>query len=209
MIFYPIETLVKAGIKDILIIIAPEYSGHFLNLLGSGSDFGANFTYEVQQKPGGLSEAFIIGEKFIDGDSVTMILGDNIFEHDFSEQIKNFQSGAIVFAKEVPDPERYGVIEFDENKNVLSIVEKPENPQSNYAMVGIYICDNKVSEFAKSVKPSDRGEIEITSTINQYLDKKELKVEIIDGMWEDAGTFDSLLKVNNLVAEKVKNGEWV
>ncbi len=208
MIFYPINTLVKAGIKDILIIIAPDYAGHFLNLLGSGSDFGANFTYEVQQKPGGLSEAFIIGENFIDEDNVTMILGDNIFEHDFSEQIKNFQSGAVVFAKEVPDPERYGVIEFDENKNVLSIVEKPENPKSNYAMTGIYICDNKVSSFAKSAKPSERGEIEITETINQYLDKKELKVEVIDGMWEDAGTFDSLLRVNNLVAEKVKRGEW-
>ncbi len=202
MIFYPIETLVQAGIKEILIIVAPDYAGHFLNLLGSGSDFGANFSYEVQQKPGGLSEAFIIGEKFIDGDSVTMILGDNIFDHNFSEHIKNFESGAVVFAKEVPDPERYGVIEFDENKNVLSIVEKPENPKSNYAMVGIYICDNKVSGFAKSVKPSDRGEIEITETINQYLDKKELKVEIIEGMWEDAGTFDSLLKVSNLIAEK-------
>jgi len=208
MIFYPIETLVKAGITDILIIVAPEYAGHFLNLLGSGQEFGANFSFEVQDKPRGLSDAFIMGEKFLDGDSVTMILGDNIFEDDFSEQIKNFQSGAMVFAKEVSDPERYGVIEFDENHNVLSIVEKPQEPKSNYAMVGLYICDNNVSSIAKSVTPSERGEIEITETINTYLKKQQLKVGIIKGMWEDAGTFDSLLRVNNLVAEKVRKGEW-
>lgn len=208
MIFYPIETLVKAGITDILIIVAPDYAGHFLNLLGSGQDFGANFSFEVQDTPRGLSDAFIMGEKFLDGDSVTMILGDNIFEDDFSEHIKNFESGAMVFAKEVPDPERYGVIEFDENHNVLSIVEKPQEPQSNYAMVGLYICDNNVSAIAKAVTPSERGEIEITETINVYLRKQQLKVGIIQGMWEDAGTFDSLLRVNNLVAEKVRKGEW-
>lgn len=208
MIFYPIETLVKAGITEILIIIAPDYSGHFLNLLGTGKQFGAKFTYEIQEKPRGLSEAFIIGEDFIGDDSVTMILGDNIFEDNFSEHVRNFKKGAVVFAKEVADAERYGVIEFDEDKNVLSIIEKPEQPKSNYAMTGIYICDNKVSSFAKSIDPSERGEIEITETINKYLEKKELKVEIIEGMWEDAGTFDSLLRVNNLVAEKVRAGEW-
>jgi glucose-1-phosphate thymidylyltransferase len=204
MIFYPIETLVKAGIKDILIIIAPDYAGHFLNLLGSGKEFGVKFTFEIQEEPRGLSDAFIIGENFIEDDNVTMILGDNIFDDDFSEHIRNFSEGAMVFAKEVPDPERYGVIEFDENKNVVSIVEKPEQPKSNYAMVGIYICDNKVPQYAKSVQPSDRGEIEITATINKYLEEKKLKVEVIKGMWEDAGTFDSLLKVNNLIAEKYK-----
>ena len=167
MIFYPIETLVKAGITEILIIISPEYAGHFLNLLGSGRDFGAKFTYEIQEQPKGLSEAFIIGENFIEDDNVAMILGDNIFEQNFSEQVKNFKGGATVFAKEVPDPQRYGVIEFDENKNVLSIVEKPEEPKSNYAMTGMYICDNRVSAFAKSITPSDRGEIEITETINK------------------------------------------
>jgi glucose-1-phosphate thymidylyltransferase len=208
MIFYPIETLVKAGIKDILIIIAPDYAGHFLNLLGSGKNFGAKFTYEIQEKPGGLAEAFMIGENFIEDDNVTMILGDNIFEDDFSEQIKNFKSGATVFAKEVSDPERYGVIEFDNDNNVLSVVEKPEHPKSNFAMTGIYICDNRVSSFAKYLEPSDRGEVEITEVITKYLEKKELKVEFIEGMWEDAGTFDSLLRVNNLVAEKVKNKEW-
>jgi glucose-1-phosphate thymidylyltransferase len=209
MIFYPINTLVRAGIKDILIIISPEYAGHFLNLLGSGKDFGVKFTYEIQEKPKGLSEAFIIGENFIEDDNVTMILGDNIFEDNFSDHIKSFEKGAKVFAKEVPDPERYGVIEFDEDKNVLSIIEKPENPKSNYAMTGIYICDNRVASFAKTLTPSERGEIEITETINKYLETKELKVEIIDGMWEDAGTFDSLLRVNNLVAEKVKRGELI
>ena len=202
MIFYPIETLVKAGIKDILIIIAPEYSGQFLNLLGSGKDFGAKFTYEIQEEPKGLSDAFIIGENFIEGDNVTMILGDNIFDHDFSSTIQNFESGAMVFAKEVHDPNRYGVIEFDENKNVLSIVEKPEHPKSKFAMVGMYVCDGKVSSIAKSIKPSPRGEIEITDTINAYLDQKELKVDIIDGMWEDAGTFDSLFRANTYWAQK-------
>src|SRR5258708_5186550 len=127
MIFYPIETLIRSGIKDILIIIAPEYAGHFLNLLGSGKDFGAKFTYEIQEEPRGLSDAFIIGENFIERDNVAMILGDNIFDYDFSNTIQNFRSGAMVFAKEVTDPQRYGVIEFDENKNVLSIVEKPEH----------------------------------------------------------------------------------
>jgi len=205
MIFYPIETLVKAGIKDIMIIIAPTYAGQFLNLLGSGREFGAKFTYEIQEEPRGLSDAFIMGEKFIEDDSVAMILGDNIFEDDFSEYIKNFESGAIVFAKEVHDPERYGVIEFDENKNVISIVEKPKEPKSNYAMVGLYICDNNVSKIAKAVTPSDRGEIEITGTINEYLKKEQLKVGIIEGMWEDAGTFDSLLRANNLIAEKAKH----
>ncbi len=202
MIFYPIETLVHSGIKDILIIIAPEYAGHFLNLLGSGKDFGAKFTYEIQEEPKGLSDAFIIGENFIEGDNVAMILGDNVFDYDFSNTIQNFQSGAVVFAKEVPDPQRYGVIEFDENKNVLSIVEKPEQPKSNYAMVGIYVCDNKVSSYAKSIHPSSRGEIEITDTINMYLQNKELKVEIIEGMWEDAGTFESLFRANKYWAGK-------
>jgi glucose-1-phosphate thymidylyltransferase len=207
MIFYPIETLLTAGIRDILIIIAPEYSGQFLNLLGSGKDLGAKFTYEIQEEPKGLSDAFIIGENFIEDDNVTMILGDNIFDHDFSDTISQFKSGAMVFAKEVHDPNRYGVIEFDDNKNVLSIVEKPEHPKSKYAMVGMYVCDNKVSSIAKSIKPSNRGEIEITDTINDYLKRKELKVEIIDGMWEDAGTFDSLFRANSYWAEKSRAKE--
>lgn len=207
MIYYPIHTLVRAGIKDILIIVAPTYSGQFLNLLGSGSEFGANFAYEVQAEPRGLADAFIVGRDFIGKDSVAMILGDNIFEHDFTESISSFKSGARIFAKKVPDPERYGIVEFDENNKVKSIVEKPENPKSDYAAVGFYIYDNKVIEYAKNLKPSSRGEIEIVDLHNKYLKSGELDVNVIEGMWEDAGTFDSLLRVGNWAAEKARNGE--
>lgn len=202
MIYYPIETLTRAGITDILIVVAPDYSGQFLNLLGTGAHFGANFTYEVQEEPRGLPDAFIIGEKFIGDDDVTLILGDNIFDYDFSNEIKTFDKGGRVFAKKVHDPERYAVIDFDENNTVLSIIEKPENPQSEYAMVGIYILDNRASAFAKNLKPSRRGELEIPDVINQYKDIGELKVSIIDSSWHDAGTFDSLLEANNYWAEK-------
>ncbi len=150
-----------------------------------------------------------MGEKFIEGDNVAMILGDNIFDDDFSDYIKNFESGGMVFAKEVHDPQRYGVIEFDKDHNVLSIVEKPENPKSNFAMVGIYLLDNKASTFAKNVKPSARGEIEIPDVINQYREAGELKVGVINGIWEDAGTFDSLLRAGNYMADKVKKGQQV
>lgn len=202
MIFYPIETLIKAGIKDILIIIAPDYAGHFLNLLGSGKEFGAKFTYEIQEEPRGLAEAFIIGENFIGEDSVAMILGDNIFDHDFSGSIASFKHGARIFAKEVEDPERFGVVEFDQKHKVISIVEKPAQPKSNYAVVGMYVYDNRVIDFAKNLKPSERGEIEITDLNNVYRQKGELDVNIIEGVWEDAGTFDSLLRANNIMAAK-------
>ncbi|PJC33205.1 spore coat protein [Candidatus Roizmanbacteria bacterium CG_4_9_14_0_2_um_filter_39_13] len=205
MIFHPIETLTQAGIQDILIIIAPEYAGQFLNLLGTGSDFGAKFTYEIQEEPRGLADAFIIGEHFIGNDNVTMILGDNIFDENFSSVVQNFQSGGHVFAKKVQDPQRYAVIEFDEHQNVLSIMEKPQIPKSDYAMVGLYILDNRASKFAKNVKPSARDEIEIPDVINQYLPSGELKVTTLSGIWEDAGTFDSLLKVNNYWAEKARD----
>ena len=207
MIFYPIETLLKAGIKDILIIMAPDYAGHFLNLLGSGREFGARFSYEIQEEPRGLSDAFIVGENFIGKDNVTMILGDNIFDHDFSKDIKNFKSGGHVFGKEVPDPQRYGVIEFDKDNNVLSIMEKPDKPKSNYAMVGIYILDQRAAEFAKQVKPSARGELEIPDLINRYRERGELKVSVIDGIWEDAGTFDSLLRASVIMQQKAMEGK--
>jgi glucose-1-phosphate thymidylyltransferase len=202
MIYYPIETLINSGIKDILIIIAPDYSGHFLNLLGDGKEFGAHFSYSVQKEPKGLADAFIIGADFIGNDDVTMILGDNIFEENFSEQIQNFKSGAMVFAKKVDDPKRFGVVEFDQNMKALSIEEKPENPKSNYAVVGLYTYDNKVVEFAKNLAPSPRGEIEITDINNIYLQKGELQVNLFDSLWEDAGTFDSLLHVSNIMAQK-------
>jgi glucose-1-phosphate thymidylyltransferase len=200
MIYYPLETLLKAGIKDVLIIIAPDRAGDFLRLLGSGKEFGAKFTYEIQDKPEGLAQAFIIGETFIGDDNCALILGDNIFSDDFSEEINNFKSGAVVFAKEVSDPERYGVVEFNEKMEAISIVEKPAEPKSNYAVTGFYIYDNHVIEHAKSLKPSKRGELEITDLNNVYLKNGQLKVALTKGEWVDTGTFDSLLQASNLVA---------
>ncbi len=205
MIYYPIETLIKAGIKDILIIIAPDYAGHFLNLLGSGREMGVRFSYEIQEEPRGLADAFIVGENFIGDDAVTMVLGDNIFDHDFSNDIKNFKEGARVYAYKVEDPERFGVAEFDENMNVKSIEEKPQNPKSNYAVVGMYTYDNSVVERAKNLKPSDRGEIEITDLNNTYLKEGKLSASIIEGVWEDAGTFDSLLRAGIVMQEKAQS----
>jgi glucose-1-phosphate thymidylyltransferase len=194
MIFYPLETLLKAGIKDILIIVAPDHAGDFLKLLGSGNEFGCKFTYEIQDKPEGLAQAFIIGENFIGRDSVTLILGDNVFEGDFSEPIKNFQSGGRVFAKEVNDPERFGVVEFDENKKALSIEEKPTQPKSNYAVTGLYIYDNSVVSKAKNLAPSARGELEITDLNNVFLKEGTLDVGFVEGKWLDTGTFESLFE---------------
>lgn len=205
MIYYPLQTLLKAGIKEILIIVAPDYAGQFLNLLGSGKEFGADFSYEIQDQPRGLAEAFIIGEKFIDNDSVTMILGDNIFlGQDFSQKIKDFKSGGMIFAKKVQDPQRYGVVEFGKNNKVLSIEEKPVIPKSNYAIVGLYTFDKRISHIARGLQPSARGELEITDLHKYYLKKGELKVNIFKGIWEDAGTFESLLRVSNIVAEREK-----
>lgn len=205
MIYYPLNTLIKAGIKDILIIVAPEQAGHYLNLLGSGKDFGVKFSYEVQDKPEGLAQAFLIGERFIDEDSVCMILGDNIFEDDFSDDIKNFKGGAKVFAKRVPDPHRFGVVEFDENNKAISIEEKPENPKSNYCVTGLYVYDNQVVNISKNLKPSDRGELEITDVNRVYLEKGQLDVAMVEGAWVDAGTFDSLLEAQILAKEKLQN----
>jgi glucose-1-phosphate thymidylyltransferase len=204
MIMYPLETLLHAGIQEILIIVAPDHAGDFLHLLGSGKEFGAKFTYEIQDKPGGLAEAFVIGADFIGEDNVTMILGDNIFEDDFSETIKNFRSGGHVFAKEVPDPERFGVVKFDDKMNAVKIEEKPKVYLSSFAVTGLYIYDNRVVDIARQVRPSARGELEITDLHNWYLGRGELRVDIVKGEWIDAGTFDSLLRAGNLVAEKKK-----
>ena len=202
MIFYPLQTLLKAGIKEILIIVAPERAGDYLRLLGSGREFGAKFTYEIQDKPEGLAQAFIIGKDFIGEDSVCMILGDNIFEDDFSETIKNFKSGGLIFATKVPDPERSGVVGFDENNRAIKIVEKPKEWISDYAIPGLYLYDNRVCEVAKQVKPSARGELEITDLHNWYLEKGELTVEKVKGEWVDAGTFESLFKAAELARKK-------
>ena len=207
MVFYPIQTLIKAGIKDILIIIAPDYSGHFLNLLGTGEEFGAHFSYAVQKEPKGLADAFIVGQDFIDGDDVTMVLGDNIIDHDFSSEIKNFKSGGQIYVKKLDDIEtvkRLGVVELDQKNNVLSIEEKPSAPKSMYISVGLYTYDHRVVEIAKNLKPSPRGEIEISgnpSINNTFLEMGELKACVFDGFWEDAGTFDSLLHCSNHMAE--------
>lgn len=203
MIFYPLNTLIAAGIRDILIIVAPEYSGHFLNLLGSMfRNHGVRVSFVVQKKPRGLAEAYILGEDFLDGGPSTMVLGDNIFEDDFTESITSFQSGGRIFAKEVPDPERFGVVEFDTNGKVLSIEEKPKAPKSNCAIPGIYIFDGRASEAARSLAPSDRGEIEITGIHNYYLGQNELDVRTIQGGWFDTGTPDSLLDSAIYVREK-------
>lgn len=204
MIYYPIETLVQAGIEEILIIVSPEFAGHYLNLLGTGKEFGAHFSFVVQAEPKGLPEAFIYGADFIDNDNVTLILGDNIFDYDFSGHIKNFQGGGEIYAKKVADPERFGVVEFDPDMKVLSIEEKPAKPKSDYAVVGIYTFDHSVVGYAKKLKPSKRGELEIVDLHNIYLKQNKLKVNIINGIWEDAGTFESLLRAGNLMAKKCK-----
>jgi len=203
MIFYPLNLLIKAGIKDILVIVAPEHSGQFLNLLGSIFDKGnIKIEFKVQTVPRGLADAFIIGEDFIANDNVTMVLGDNIFEDDLSEQIKNFKSGGLVFAKKVSDPERFGVVKFNENMEAVEVQEKPEKWISDYALTGLYVYDSKVVQAAKEARPSARGEIEITELHNFYLNKKNLKVSMLKGAWLDAGTFDSLLEAGQTVKEK-------
>ncbi|MFH1744671.1 MAG: sugar phosphate nucleotidyltransferase [bacterium] len=205
MIYYPLNTLIQAGIKEILIIISPEYAGHYLNLLGSGKEFGVKITYEIQDEPKGLADAFIIGENFIDDEDVVMILGDNIFEDNLAEEIKSFKKGGKVFVKKVTDPERFGVVKFDKNMKAEKIVEKPKEWISDYAITGLYIYDSRVVEAAKNVKPSDRGEIEITDLHNWYLEKGELEVAMVKNAWIDAGTFDSYLEAQILAKEKLQN----
>lgn len=202
MIFYPLETLMRGGIKEVLIITAPERAGDFLRLLGSGKEMGMKFTYEIQDNPEGLPQAFTIGENFIGDDNVALILGDNIFEDDFSEAIMNFKSGGHVFAKQVPDPERFGVVKFDQNNKAIKIIEKPKEFLSDFAITGLYLYDNRVIDIAKNLTKSDRGEYEIVDLHNAYLEKGELMVSTVEGEWLDAGTFDSLLAANLLIARK-------
>jgi glucose-1-phosphate thymidylyltransferase len=204
MIYYPISTLISAGIREILIISTPQDLPLFQKLLGDGSKIGCSFQYEVQENPNGLAEAFIIGEKFIGSDKVALILGDNIFYGSGLANIlksNNNPDGGIVYAYHVNDPERYGVVEFDENNKAISIEEKPESPKSNYAVPGIYFYDNDVIEIAKNIKPSKRGELEITEVNNVYLKKGKLSVEILDRgtAWLDTGTFNSLMQAVQFV----------
>jgi glucose-1-phosphate thymidylyltransferase len=193
MIFYPLNTLIQAGIKDILIIVSPDHSGHFLNLLGSlFRGFGVNISFVVQKSPRGLAEAFILAEDFLDGESSTLVLGDNVFEDDFTEAIQSFSAGGRIFAKEVSDPERFGVVEWGSDQTVLSIEEKPEHPKSRFAIPGIYIFDHTVVAAAKGLTPSVRGELEITDLHRHYLAERSLDVRVIKGAWFEMGTHQAL-----------------
>ncbi len=200
MIYYPMETLINAGIKDIMIVSGRGHAGHFLELLGSGVDFGVHFTYEIQEKAGGIAQALSLAEDFADGDSVTVILGDNIFQDNIKGDVANFNDGAKIFLKEVPDAYRFGVAELKGEK-VIGIEEKPKEPKSNFAVTGLYIYDSEVFDAIKTLKPSGRGELEITDVNNYYVDKGAMEYGILEGFWSDAGTFESLLRAGMLVKQ--------
>ncbi len=216
MIYYPLSTLMLAGIRDILIISTPEDTPRFEHLLGDGSQFGINLSYAVQPKPEGLAQAFLIGADFVGNDTCAMILGDNIFyggwfRKNLSEAVKNAENGiATIFGYYVKDPQRFGIVEFDENKKVLSVEEKPENPKTNYCITGLYFYDNRVVDFAKQVKPSARGELEITDLNRIYLENDSLAVQILGRgfAWLDTGTMDSLMEAATFV-QTVQNRQSV
>jgi len=204
MVYYPLTTLMSAGIKDILIITTPDDESQFRRLLGDGSAWGITLSYATQPNPDGLAQAFIIGEKFIGTDKVALVLGDNIFHgHKLSDSLKTCgdPDGGIVFAYQVSDPERYGVVEFSDDMKAISIEEKPTNPKSNYAVVGLYFYDNSVVDIAKNIKPSERGELEITSINEAYLNSGNLKVTVLDDgdVWLDTGTIDSMSEATDYV----------
>jgi glucose-1-phosphate thymidylyltransferase len=204
MIYYPLTTLMSAGIKEILVVTTPEHLDRFADLLGDGSQWGINLTYKVQPSPDGLAQAFILGENFIGDDKVALILGDNIFHGNrLGKSVSKCTDpdGGIVFAYHVDDPERYGVVEFDKTGKAISIEEKPEKPKSNYAVVGLYFYDNSVVDIAKRVKPSERGELEITSVNEEYLKQNKLTVTTLDesDVWLDTGTIDSMCDASDYV----------
>lgn len=207
MIYYPIKTLIDAGINDIMIVTGGNNPGHFLELLGNGHNFGLkDLNYTYQEGEGGIAEALGLTENFVDKDKVVVVLGDNLIEGSIKKAIDDFKkqpSGAKILLKEVHDPQRFGVPEIINGK-IINIEEKPKNPKSNYAVCGIYMYDSKVWDIVKTLKPSDRGELEITDVNNAYIKNNEMTYDILDGWWTDAGTFDSLLSASNLVAEKEK-----
>lgn len=200
MIFYPLQKLIDAGITDILIVSGPEHSGHFLRLLGSGKNFNVKFTYEIQDEAGGIAQALALAEDFADGQNVAVILGDNIFESDFSRDILSFKEGAKVFLKETADAKRFGVATLQGDK-VLGIEEKPKHPKSRYAVTGIYLYDAKVFDIIRTLKPSGRGELEITDVNNHYIRKGQLGYSLVKGFWTDAGTIETLYRASTLIRE--------
>lgn len=204
MIYYPLETLARAGLKDILIVSGPEHAGHFLHLLGSGKEFGVKLSYELQDEPGGIAQALGLAESFADGGSVAAILGDNIYEDDLSVAIRAFGQnpvGAHVFLKEVPDPERFGVAELA-GDTITQITEKPPSPRTNLAVTGLYLYDAKVFNIIKTLKPSGRGELEITDVNSAYVTAGTMRYTKVAGEWTDAGTFESLFRASSLIARR-------
>ena len=205
MIYYPLQTLLSAGIKDIMIVSGRGHAGHFLELLGSGADFNARFTYEIQDEAGGIAQALALAEDFADEEDVAVILGDNIFQDNVKDAVQSFKSGAHIFLKTVHDAERFGVAEVDKNsEQVLGIEEKPDAPKSDYAVTGLYVYDNGVFDVIKTLKPSGRGELEITDVNNEYIRQESLGYSVLEGYWSDAGTFDSLLRAGVMV-ERERN----
>ncbi|MGB4422370.1 MAG: sugar phosphate nucleotidyltransferase [Methanosarcina flavescens] len=203
MIYYPLETLISAGIKDIMIVSGRGHAGHFLELLGSGVDFGVHFTYEIQEQAGGIAQALYLAKDFVDGDNVTVILGDNIFQDNVKDDVKNFKTGAKIFLKEVPDAHRFGVAEL-KGKKVIGIEEKPKVPKTNFAVTGLYIYDSEVFDVIRTLKPSGRGELEITDVNNYYVNKGAMEYTVLEGFWSDAGTFESLLRAGMLVRQSMQ-----
>ena len=196
MILYPIETLRRSGILEIMLVCGREHAGDFINFLGSGKEYGVKLSYAVQDKNnGGIADALAYTEDFSDGGSMAVILGDNIFEDSFKDSVKSFQNGAKVFLKKVPNPQRYGVPVFDKSgKKIVKIEEKPENPKSSYALTGFYLVDNDIFSFIKKLKPSKRGELEMTDALNHYVEMGKTSFSVVNGQWYDTGTIDSLLE---------------
>jgi len=200
MIFYPLQTLIDAGIREIMIISGRGHAGHFLELLGSGIEFGVQLTYEIQEKAGGIAEALGLAEAWVDDDPVVVILGDNIFQDSIHADVDSFRKGAKIFLKEVPDAQRFGVAEIDDDR-VISIEEKPKKPKSRFAVTGLYLYDTNVFSVIRTLKPSGRGELEITDVNNSYIKRGEMQFSLLKGFWSDAGTFDSLLRASLLVQQ--------
>ncbi len=198
MIYYPLQTLLDAGITEIMIVSGRGHAGHFLELLGSGEEWNAHFTYQIQEQAGGIAQALGLAERWVEDDNVAVILGDNIFQDKIREYVTTFTGGAMIFLKEVPDAHRFGVAELDGDR-IVSIEEKPKHPKSNYAVTGLYLYDSKVFSIIRQLKPSARGELEITDVNNAYVQEGMMKYTILKGFWTDAGTFDTLIRAGVLV----------